>query len=203
MPPQFERIWSSNYCVIWQRPRWVSDYRLWTRRSVMHGLSRRYSGCKYAHEQVSVWIGLQKRSSTEDIMFEEAYYSGIVNVRPCVCVCVCACACMHIKRGHLFRCRLNLMLCLNWSHWSPLSVNICIQRAGRSGRYFIVVLINMAVYRQFMSWQVVMKTMKRGLARATAADRLGSVIMRLWGPVFVVWVGTLWPSAAVRPHDWH
>ncbi|KAI9542701.1 hypothetical protein NQZ68_017712 [Dissostichus eleginoides] len=32
-----------------------------------------------------------------------------------------------------------------------------------------------------------MKTMKRRLAGAVTADRLGTAIMRLWGPALVVW----------------
>lgn len=46
-----------------------------------------------------------------------------------------------------------------------------------------------------------MKTMKRRLAGAVTADRLGTVIMRLWGPVLVVGAGTLWLSVAIHMID--
>lgn len=42
-----------------------------------------------------------------------------------------------------------------------------------------------------------MKTMKRRLAGAVTADRLGTVIMRLWGPALVVRAGSLWLAVAV------
>lgn len=44
-----------------------------TQCSVKHGLSRRYSSFKYVASKCLSEIGLQRVSSTEDIMFEEAH----------------------------------------------------------------------------------------------------------------------------------
>lgn len=46
-----------------------------------------------------------------------------------------------------------------------------------------------------------MKTMKIRLAGAAVADRLGTAIIRLWGPVVAVRAGTLWLSVASHTID--
>lgn len=46
-----------------------------------------------------------------------------------------------------------------------------------------------------------MKPVKRRLAEAVTAARLGTVIIRLWGPALVVQAGTLWLSVALHMID--
>lgn len=48
-----------------------------------------------------------------------------------------------------------------------------------------------------------MKTMKIRLAGAAVADRLGTAIIRLWGPVVAVCAGTLWLSVAIHIIDFN
>lgn len=48
-----------------------------------------------------------------------------------------------------------------------------------------------------------MKTMKIRLAGAAVPDRLGTAIIRLWGPVVSVCAGTLWLSVAIHIIDFN
>lgn len=135
------------------------------------------------------WVCLEGSSRSNNM----AVACVCVSVKLPVRVCVCVCWRQFVLEQH------HLMSHLNWSHWS-------LGGWVKQLRTLFYRRVNkrVAIYCQFMPWQVVMEAVRSRLARAAAAAAEGRLGDADHGTAGTGARRVSWhpPAFWSRPHDW-